>query len=129
MNYSENIVLVWLDSENDSSFETKCRTQIIDSNFNEKIKINFFTDAYSCKKFIFSASANSKIFLITSGSLGEFLIKDIHTFDNVISIYIYCYNVNFHSKWAEKYSKISCVESYFEKILNGLTRDMLLNII
>jgi len=50
-----------------------------------------------------------RVFLVSSGSLGEKIIPQIHDFPQVYAIYIYCANIKYHRGWSEKYPKVRVV--------------------
>jgi len=64
--------------------------------------------------------AKTSCHVITSGTNGEFLVKGIDSCQNVKEIYIFCKNKDYHSTWAQKYLKISCVETQIQDIIDKI---------
>ncbi|CAF3215411.1 unnamed protein product [Rotaria socialis] len=62
-----------------------------------------------CINLIRDNFANKRVFLITSGGLGQKIVPKIHELAQVYAIYIYCVNVKFHSEWAKEYTKVRVV--------------------
>ena len=82
--------------------------------------IKRFSDWEKAARFIKETSAVCHV--ITSGTNGELLVKEIYDLPNVWSIYIFCGNVEFHSSWAKNYSKVACVQNQvtpFVSTVNG----------
>jgi hypothetical protein len=52
---------------------------------------------------------NRRVFLVSSGSLGERIIPKIHDLPQVYAIYIYCANVKYHKSWGDKFAKVRVV--------------------
>ena len=49
--------------------------------------------------------------VITPGSKGEELIKNLEQYECIKSFYIYCWNTELHEKWAKNRKKIGCLTS------------------
>ena len=62
-----------------------------------------------CIDVIQTICAGQRVFLISSGGLGAKLVPKIHDLPQVYAIYIYCADVEYHSKWTKKFSKIRVV--------------------
>ncbi|CAF1291173.1 unnamed protein product [Adineta ricciae] len=70
--------------------------------------IPIFTDNDQCVEFILN-SIHSKVCLITSGSIGQFILSCVHDIPNIDSMFIFCNNQNRHEQLAKKWSKVKCV--------------------
>ncbi len=125
--YLQTIYILWVDKDNE--IKKNDREKIIEKNFQGKIKTLYYTDASLCQNFIINSDANCKIFLITSGSYGCDLMKEVHDVEILNSVYVYCFNVEKHSKWAADFSKIICIEKDIKTILNVMTNRILLSLL
>lgn len=105
--------LIWLDANTDApdsrDVEQKLRSVI---NYLKR-----FQDVKTCQKYIEQTTANDRIVLIVSGSLGKQIVPAVQAIRAVVSIYVYCMNTEFHSNWANKYKKVrsSRVENFDER--------------
>ena len=86
-----------------------------------------------CKVFPFTKWEEAKDFLektqvschvITSGTNGELLVKEISMKQKVENIYIFCQDKDFHSSWAKDYSKISCIETDIQSLVNKIQENL-----
>ncbi|CAF0802508.1 unnamed protein product [Rotaria sp. Silwood1] len=62
-----------------------------------------------CINFIRNECENKRVFLVSSGGLGQKVVPEVHDLPQVYAIYIYCANVKFHESWAKKYAKVRVV--------------------
>ena len=53
----------------------------------------------------------SEWIVITSGSNGEELIKNLENFECIKTFFIYCKHVEYHEKWAKNMKKVGCITS------------------
>jgi hypothetical protein len=96
-----------------------------------------FSHIEPCLRFLLRNSINTRIFFITSGSLGEHIVPRILTDHQEIfkdkngklyedSIYIFCADTKKHSEWAYDYLDLNCIkiENDDKLILARLTRDI-----
>ena len=116
----QNFVLIWLDANFDASkkyFETSLERLrgIVGS-------ITTFTDADQCVDFL-SEVQNEMVFMIISGSLGQFIIPLIHEWPQLDSIYVLCENQSIHEQWNGSISKIKGVHTDIEPIYEKLRID------
>lgn len=82
-----------------------------------------FTDEKACLRYIDEIKEPNKVFLITSGSLGEYLTPDIHHLPQIRSIYIFCQRKSIHEVWTRKYSKIKGVFNKITELCRVLETD------
>ena len=54
----------------------------------------------------FSKETSTPFYLITSGTNGELLVKEVNDNPLVLGFYVYCGSVDIHQQWAKKYSKL-----------------------
>jgi hypothetical protein len=96
-----------------------------------------FSEIEPCLTFLLKYSQKKKIFFLTSGSLGEYIVPRILTDHQEIfkdkngklyedSIYIFCADMVKHGQWAIDYLDLDCIkmENDDQAILARLTRDI-----
>jgi hypothetical protein len=103
----ETYCLIWLDPPVNSKENTNAQ-QKLRSVINN---LQVFEDINQCEEFIRSVSSQDRLVLIISGDFGQQLIPNIHKFQQVYSIYIYCIKNEFYQQWSEQYTKVikSCL--------------------
>ena len=99
----ENNCLIWLDQDNE---HYRSRFTELQNLFDV---IKNFADIESCLKFLNDTTINEKMFMISSGSLGQLIVPQIHHFEQIESIFIFCMDRSKHKKWADQWSKIEDV--------------------
>jgi len=87
-----------------------------------------------CQVFTFTECQKASIFVketqeichvVTSGTNGELLAKEISLAQSVSNIYVFCRNRDFHLSWARNYQKVSCVETKIENVLTEIKQNLL----
>ena len=115
LNHS-NLLFVWLDrceKDYNEVRERFCRETQVNSR-----QWFFFHQANECQQFLQKAiSLSRRIIFITSGSLGIELIKYLHHYEQLYSIYIYCRDLLKYQQFAQSYVKILGVFSNPGKLL------------
>jgi tetratricopeptide (TPR) repeat protein len=114
----QNFRLIWLDGSIDEinnddycNSITKLR-QIVNT-------VNTFTDVDECIGFI-NDIKEEKIFMISSGALGQTIVPVVHDKPQVSTIYIFCGNKARHEKWAKEWPKIQGVYTDITHICEAL---------
>jgi len=111
-------VIVWHDPNIGSQENKNYKDQL------EKFcEVKTFTEWEKAAEFILRANAVCQ--MITSGTNGELLVKEISSSQNVSSIYIFCGNRDYHSIWARRYSKVRCVETDMQQVLYLIEQNIL----
>jgi hypothetical protein len=113
--------------------EAKRDTSFLDVPFSFKL----FADPGKCLTFLRENAGKKRIFFITSGALGEHIVPRIlNNHRNIFedndgkiyqdSIYVFCSNVAYHSKWALDYEDLDCIKMQNDDrvILARITRDI-----
>jgi hypothetical protein len=100
---AQTISLVWLDdsirnSENDIAALQELRT------FDPNLKL-FQTDT-ECENYIKSQSDQSCIVLIVNGRLGQQIVPRVQDLAQIIAIYVFCFNKEYHQTWAKDFAKV-----------------------
>ncbi|CAF0750932.1 unnamed protein product [Adineta steineri] len=106
MQRMQNVLLIWLDNnidddDDDCIYTIKQLKRVVNN-------INTFTDDKQCIEFIQTIN-NNKICMIVSGSLGQHIVPRVHDISQVDSIFIFCYNEEWHKLWAKEWPKIKGV--------------------
>ncbi|CAF1130426.1 unnamed protein product [Adineta steineri] len=63
---------------------------------------------------------DKKVFVITSGSLGQHLVFNIHDLSKLNTIYIFCDNISYHQEWIKDWKKIKGVYNNIKDICDAL---------
>ncbi len=100
--FFKDYVVVWHDPNVNSPENQKHITQL-----KQFCDVLTFTDYEKALAFIQESKAACHV--ITSGTNGEVLTEAIYESSNVARIYVFCMNKEYHSTWAKKYQKVSCV--------------------
>ena len=59
----------------------------------------------------FKYESMSDWIVVTPGTKGEELIKNLENFECIKAFFVYCENTEFHEKWAKKIKKVVCITS------------------
>ncbi len=84
----ENVRLIWLDgtiNEGDNG-KTQDDLRLLSEQFHP------FDNIENCISYIRSLSSDECIILITSGQLGREIVPDIHSYEQIDSIYVYWFD-------------------------------------
>jgi hypothetical protein len=101
----ETYSLIWLDALVHSK-------ENVDAQEKLRVWINYlqaFDKLHECEKYVRSVPSEDRIVLIISDHFGQQLIPNIHSFRQVLSIYIYCGNKQFDQEWIKQYRKVILV--------------------
>jgi hypothetical protein len=108
---------VWFDPKNGEA-ENK---QYLDT-YGKSLNISHFCEINEAVKFLKNANPTTRWMVITSGTLGEEFVKQIHSSENILGIVVFCKHVEYHKPWAYKYPKIwDVVSKDFIEVINLLT--------
>ena len=98
----ETFTLIWLDTNvNRSDENLKSQIQL-------RSIINYlqvFDDMETCKQYV-QERESENIVLIVLGSLAKTIVPEIHSLQQLHSIYIYCREQTMHQELMENYSKV-----------------------
>ena len=120
----QNYLLVWVDASIDRS-KKECQDTL------EQLctlvnTVNLFTTVDACVHFLQNID-RQKVFVITSGSLGQDLVPRIHSMVWLDGICIFCTNPDRHVSWASDWTKIQGVFTEVEKICEALQESAMLH--
>jgi hypothetical protein len=111
-NNLEPFTLIWLDSLVNTSQDNIDTKLLIRKSINN---LKTFEDSEKCVEYIRSLSREHFV-LIVSGRLGQVVLPVIHRFPQLISIYVYCSDIQRNKEWSKKFSKVK--NFYFKTIRN-----------
>ncbi|CAF2096194.1 unnamed protein product [Rotaria magnacalcarata] len=99
--------------------------------------LKLFDDLDKCYKFLLANAGKKRIFFITSGALGQYIVpkllnKDPQVFQDKNgklyehSIYIFCAHMAAHAEWAQDFLDLNCIQMEHDEqiVLFWLTRDI-----
>jgi len=117
----ENFVVVWLDPQVDE-FKDDYEKSIthLRSIVNT---IETFNDIDKCIKFL-NTIKDERIFVIVSGGFGQQIIDELQKMRTIITVYIFCFDKDKHSKWAKNYTKIKEVFTDIKPLCEMLKKDV-----
>ncbi|CAF1213642.1 unnamed protein product [Rotaria sp. Silwood1] len=118
----ETFILVWLDPNVDSNNEN-LQTQ-------ERLReiltcLITFDTVETCEHWLKKCSSDEKIILIVSGTYGREIVPKIHHLQAIITIYIYCLDVEHNKVWSQNFAKIRNVISSTDTLLHELSLDQI----
>lgn len=116
----ETFVLIWLDPNVDASaenVETQARLRKV------LTSLITFDKAEKCEKWLKKRCPDEKIVLIVSGGFGREIVPKIHHLPVLISIYVYCLDVETNKIWSQRFEKIRCVTASTDFLLEQLSND------
>lgn len=98
----QKLHLIWLDNciHSEDNVNTQRKIQSLIN------QLEIFDDIVQCLEYIQSISLDDQIILIISGNLSQEFIPEIHEYEQITSIYIYCLNIEFYQSWSKEYVKV-----------------------
>jgi len=69
---------------------------------------------------IFIRNTQKPCHVITSGKNGEIFIQSVTDQPHVLSIYVFCENIAYHTDWTKNYPKILCTEEKFDNLISTM---------
>ncbi|CAF4194979.1 unnamed protein product, partial [Adineta steineri] len=118
---AQNYLLVWADANIDLTNKdcqntlTQLRTVVND--------VIMFNQSDACIQFL-DQTNDEQAFVITSGSLGQHLVHEIHGMSTLDAIYIFCDKVSYHKQWIKNWKKIKGVHNDIKDICDALKGDI-----
>ncbi|CAF3534067.1 unnamed protein product [Rotaria socialis] len=102
----QNYLVVWLDANIDEKKEHFQKSLVELRKI--VVTLDLFTDVDQCIEYL-KRIDDQKIFLITSGLLGQKTVPLIHDMVQVDTIFVFCINKDRHKVWAKDWSKVEGV--------------------
>lgn len=106
----------WFDPNNSISYD-----EWKEGPFN-KIELIIEKDAQKIISFFQEYSSIEEWIIITPGTKGEDLIKELYKFKCINSFIIYCFNPENHKNWAKKYDKIKGISTDSNDLCKSLLK-------
>ncbi|CAF1198520.1 unnamed protein product [Adineta steineri] len=114
---AQNYLLVWVDASIDQANKDYKKTL---TQLNNVVNdVNICIKPSQCIQLL-SQIDNERAFVITSGSLGQHLVPEIHGMPQLDAIYILCGNKCRHQGWAQNWTKIKGVHTNIKEICHAL---------
>ena len=113
----QNNLLIWVDANiNHKDTDTQHTLQQLRAVVDH---VDLFTQIDQCLPFL-SKIKNEQALIITSGSLGQHLVQQIHHLPQVDAIYIFCGQSDRHRSWTSQWSKIRGIHNRIQPICEAL---------
>ncbi|CAF4169998.1 unnamed protein product, partial [Adineta steineri] len=103
---AQNHLLIWTDANINQT--NKHFQNVLTHLNNVANNINLCTQSDQCIQLLNQIN-HERVFVITSGSLGQHLVPEIHNLSQVDAIYVFCSNKARHQAWAQNWAKIKGV--------------------
>src|SRR5690242_16658429 len=95
----ETFSLLWLDASVNKTNDNLQAQDELRTMFNQ---LKTFETDIDCERYIKSVSVEDRIVLIVSGKLGQQIVPRIHSLEQLLSIYVYCYDQDINEQWSSK---------------------------
>ncbi|CAF1462350.1 unnamed protein product [Adineta steineri] len=114
---AQNYLLIWVDTGIDET-DKDCQNTLaqLKSVVND---VNLCTEPNQCIQ-VLNKFHKDRAFVVTSGSLGQHLIPEIHDMPQLDTIYIFCGNKSRHEGWVQTWKKIKGVHTNIKDICHAL---------
>ncbi|CAF1062420.1 unnamed protein product [Adineta steineri] len=113
----QNYLLIWIDATIDEG-KKDCQDTLTQLK-NVVNDVNLCTEPNQCIQ-ILNQVDKKQAFVITSGSLGQHLVPEIHGTPQLDAIYIFCSNKSRHQGWTQNWTKIKGVHTNIKEICQEL---------
>ncbi|CAF0860698.1 unnamed protein product [Adineta steineri] len=114
----QNFCLIWLDKSSDNVNDIGCMNTIVQLRHVVN-DILTFTDVDECIASI-NDMTDERIFMISSGALGQIIVPIVHDKSQINAIYIFCGNKTVHEQWTQQWSKVKEVSTSILPICDSL---------
>ncbi|CAF0728633.1 unnamed protein product [Adineta steineri] len=114
---ASNYLLIWVDASIDQADKDSQNTLAQLKNVVNDVSL--CTEPNQCIQALNKVD-KKQAFVITSGSLGQFLVPKIHGMPQLDTIYIFCGNKSRHEEWVQKWTKIKGVHTNIKDICQAL---------
>ncbi|CAF1601953.1 unnamed protein product [Rotaria magnacalcarata] len=110
----ETFTLVWLDASVNTTDENREAQNLLRKTIHQ---LKAFQDPLQCEKYILSLPAEDRVVLIVSGQLGREQLPKYHSYQQLLSVYVYCHNQELNEQWAVTYPKIKAVVTNLDELI------------
>ena len=118
----ETASLLWLDASANKSKENLETAHKLRSIIPH---LQIFETTNDCEEYIRQSSTHDRLIIIVSGRLGQEILPQIHSYRQILSIYVYCMNKRANEEWAKHFTKIKNVINKPDKLLHQIRSDQL----
>jgi hypothetical protein len=105
----ETFCLIWLDKSVNASQENREAQTKLRASINHLLT---FEDDQQCLHYVESLAADDRVIFIVSGHFGQTITPQIASSRQILAIYVYCFNKEFHQTWANNYKKVTTLFSF-----------------
>ncbi|CAF3140136.1 unnamed protein product [Rotaria socialis] len=116
----ETFTLVWLDASVNTTDENRDAQNLLKKTIHQ---LKAFQDPPQCEKYILSLPVEDRVVLIVSGQLGREHLPKYHSYQQLLSVYVYCYNQELNEQWAVTYPKIKAVVTNLNELIARIQFD------
>ncbi|CAF0779103.1 unnamed protein product [Adineta steineri] len=113
----QNYLLVWIDASIDEG-RKDCQNTLTQLK-NVVNNVNLCTEPNQCIQ-VLNKVDKERAIVITSGSLGQHMVPEIHGMPQLEAIYIFCGNKSRHQGWTQNWTKIKGVHTNIKDICQAL---------
>ncbi|CAF1232725.1 unnamed protein product [Didymodactylos carnosus] len=113
----DGIAFIWFDAEMTSGIE-------VYNTLSSPDEWVIYGRIDSCEESIRDRLKNKRIFLVTSGRLGNKIVGSIHDLPQLHLIYVFCQDIKRHSEWADTFTKIQLVCNNEKDLISNLAIDV-----
>ncbi|CAF1161747.1 unnamed protein product [Adineta steineri] len=114
---AQNYLLIWVDASIDEG-KKDCQDTLTQLK-NLVNDVNLCTESKQCIE-VLNKVDREQAFVITSGSLGQHLVPEIHDIPQLDAIYIFCGDKSRHEGWTQNWTKIKGVHTNIKDIRQAL---------
>ncbi|CAF1418187.1 unnamed protein product [Adineta steineri] len=114
---AQSYLLIWIDASIDQADKDYQNTLAQLKNVVNDVSL--FSEPNQCIQ-VLKKIDKERAFVITSGSLGQCLVPEIHGMPQLDAIYIFCGNKSRHEGWVQKWTKIKGVHTNIKDICQAL---------
>ncbi|CAF0790757.1 unnamed protein product [Adineta steineri] len=114
---AQNYLLIWVDASIDQAAKD-CQNTLAQLK-NVVNDVNLCTEPNQCIQALNQVD-KERAFVITSGSLGQHLVPEIHDMPQLDIIYIFCGDKSKHEGWTQNWTKIKGVHTNIKEICQAL---------
>ncbi|CAF4169194.1 unnamed protein product, partial [Adineta steineri] len=113
----QNYLLLWVDANIDKA-NKDCQNTLAQLK-NVVNDVSLCTETNQCTQ-VLNKVDKERAFVITSGSLGQDLVPEIHDTPQLEAVYIFCGNKSRHEGWTQNWTKIKGVHTNIKEICQAL---------
>jgi len=117
---SETFLHIWFDENVGENLQIQRALKVLKQNVKN---VRLMHDRYKFYQWLIKHHNNENVVLIVSSKCGKQLVPDIHNWQSITAIYVYCTDGTTDNKWTESYSKVRGVISDPNKLAQEVSAD------